>query len=144
MTIWFDMDGTIANLYNEENWLSDLLNGYTKPYRNAKPLVNMRELGKILNVLQNKGIEIGIISWLSKNGSDDYNTRVTKAKLAWLARHLSSVHFNTIHIVKYGTPKQNFKVSADDILFDDEFNNRVNWGANAYDVDNIINILESL
>lgn len=143
MTIWFDMDGTIANLYGEENWLSDLISGYTKPYRNAKPLVNMHELSKVLNELQARGFEVGIISWLSKNGTDEYNAKVTKAKKDWLIRHLSSVHFNSIHIVEYGTPKQNYKTTDNDVLFDDELNNRLNWGEKAFDVNEIIKVLES-
>ena len=38
ITINFDMDGTIADLYGEENWLDDLINERTTPYANAKPL----------------------------------------------------------------------------------------------------------
>lgn len=144
MTIFFDMDGTIANLYGENNWLADLIAEYTRPYRNAKPLVDMRKLARVLNKLQREGYEIGIISWLSKSGSDGYNERVTKAKLDWLARHLGSVQFDEIHIVKYGTYKEQFKHNENDILFDDEINNRNYWGANAYDVNNILEILGSL
>ena len=40
----FDMDGTIANLYGVEGWLDDLENFRTRPYEQAKPLVNMRIL----------------------------------------------------------------------------------------------------
>ena len=36
---WFDMDGTIANLYGEKDWLQKLNNKDTAPYANAKPLV---------------------------------------------------------------------------------------------------------
>lgn len=144
MTIYFDMDGTIANLYGCNNWLEDLQAEYTRPYRLAKPLVDMRRLSKTLNALQNNGYNIGIISWLSKNGTEDYNKRVTKAKLDWLARHLGSVQFNEIHIVNYGTAKEQFKQNANDILFDDEERNRINWGASAYDVHNIIEILENI
>lgn len=144
MTIYFDMDGTIANLYGEENWLADLIAEHTRPYRNARPLLNMRKLAKVLNELQNKGYEVGVISWLSKNGTDDYNARVTKAKLDWLAKHLGSVEFDEIHIVKYGTYKEMFKKNDNDILFDDEINNRNYWGNNAFDVENILEILENL
>src|SRR5574344_512693 len=101
-TIYFDMDGTIANLYGCENWLDSLINGKTKPYREAKSMVDMRKLGKLLNALKANGYEIGIVSWLSKSGTDEYNARVTKAKTDWLARHLGAVEFDEIHIVKYG------------------------------------------
>ena len=42
--IYFDMDGTIADLYGVPNWLDCLIAEKTKPYREAKPLVDMRNL----------------------------------------------------------------------------------------------------
>ena len=143
-TIYFDMDGTIANLYQVEGWLNNLINGQTKPYREAKSMVNMRTLGRVLNALKENGYEIGIVSWLSKNGNDDYNARVTKTKIDWLARHLGAVEFDEIHIVKYGTPKETVVNNPFGILFDDEKPNRENWLGNAYDVQNILEILSAL
>ena len=143
-TIYFDMDGTIANLYQVEGWLNNLINGQTKPYREAKSMVNMRTLGRVLNALKENGYEIGIVSWLSKNGNDDYNARVTKTKIDWLARHLGAVEFDEIHIVKYGTPKETVVNNPFGILFDDEKPNRDNWTGKAYDVHNILEILTAL
>ena len=144
MKICFDMDGTIANLYGVENWLSDLDNESTRPYEEAKVLLNMNSLAKRLNRLQAKGHKIVIISWLSKFGSDDYNKAVTEAKKAWLKKHLGSVKFDEMNIVKYGTPKSLFCSSADDVLFDDEKPNRENWLGRAYDVNNILETLAAL
>ena len=144
MKICFDMDGTIANLYGVENWLSDLDNENTRPYEEAKVLLNMNSLAKRLNRLQAKGHKIVIISWLSKFGSDDYNEAVTEAKKAWLKKHLGSVKFDEMNIVKYGTPKSLFCSSADDVLFDDEKPNRENWLGRAYDVNNILETLAAL
>lgn len=141
MTIWFDMDGTIANLYGVDGWLDSIIKEHTKPYREAKPLVDMRRLARDLKALQNKGYEVGIISWLAKNATEEYNTRVTKAKIDWLKIHLGSVEFNEIHIVKYGTPKYTL---GNGILFDDEEPNRNAWGDGAYDVHNILEVLENL
>ena len=144
MKICFDMDGTIANLYGVENWLSDLENENTRPYEKAQVLLNMNSLAKRLNRLQAKGHKIVIISWLSKFGSDDYNEAVTEAKKAWLKKHLGSVKFDEMNIVKYGTPKSLFCSSADDVLFDDEKPNRENWLGRAYDVNNILETLATL
>ena len=143
-TIYFDMDGTIADLYGCENWLADLIDGYTRPYREAKSMVNMRKLGRVLNALKENGFEVGIISWLSKNGTDEYNARVTKAKTDWLARHLGAVEFDEIPIVKYGTPKHEVVNNPFGILFDDEKPNRDNWLGTAYDVTAILETLTAL
>ena len=119
--IWFDMDGTIADLYGVEGWLDMLLNENARPYEIAKPLVNMRELAKVLNRLIEKGWEIGVISWLAKNGTNDYNKKVANAKMKWLAKHLKSVKFAKIDIVEYGTPKQ---INRNGIILDDAKQNR--------------------
>lgn len=139
--IWFDMDGTIADLYGVDGWLDMLLNENARPYEIAKPLVNMRELARVLNRLIEKGWEIGVISWLAKNGTHDYNEKVANAKMKWLARHLKSVKFAKIDIVEYGTPKQ---INRNGILFDDEKQNRESWLGVAYNVDNIIQVLREL
>lgn len=139
--IYFDMDGTIANLYGVDGWLDCIINEYTKPYREAKALVNMRQLGKELNRLKQNGYTIGIISWLPKGATDEYNKRVTQTKRNWLARHLSAVWFDEVHIVEYGTPKQTL---GNGILFDDEEPNRMNWIGKAYDVNDIIETLKAI
>lgn len=141
--IWFDMDGTIADLYGVPNWLEYLINSDPLPYKAAKPLVNMNSLARLLNRLQAEGYHIGIVSWLSKSGTESYNEAVINAKLAWLNKHLHSVHWDEIVIVPYGTPKHEV-VSIEGILFDDEERNRTNWTGIAYDVENIIEILKGL
>ena len=141
ITINFDMDGTIADLYGVENWLPYLEAEDTTPYEVAKPLLRLSALARKLNALQRNGYKLAVISWTSKSGSDDYHRDVTTAKLAWLNRHLPSVSWDEIHIVRYGTPKQNFCKTPYDILFDDEERNRTNWTGRAYDVQNIMEIL---
>ena len=143
MKICFDMDGTIADLYGVENWLEYLLEENVKPYKIAKPLVNMNILARRLNNLQRKGYEIGVISWTSKCGSDEYNAKVETAKRAWLRKHLASVKFDFIAVVPYGYNKATFANDEQDVLFDDESKNREDWRGVAYGVDNILEILKS-
>lgn len=142
--IYFDMDGTIANLYAVENWLEDLQNKNTRPYEQAKVMLKMNILARLLNRLQKEGYIIGVVSWLAKNSTQEYNERVTQAKVDWLHKHLPSVQWNELHIVEYGTPKQTVVQHNKGILFDDEEQNRTNWTGTAYDVDNIIEILKGL
>lgn len=142
MTIYFDMDGTIADLYADPNWLPKLRAEDPSPYRDAAPMLNMNSLARQLNRLQRAGYAIGIISWLSKTGSPVYDEAVTKAKKAWLHRHLHSVKWDVIHIVAYGTNKKTIGNSG--ILFDDEQRNRDEWGPGAYHPDQIMEILKAL
>lgn len=144
MTIWFDMDGTLADLYGVENWLPMVRASDPIPYMVARPLVNLSALARVLNRLRREGYEIGVISWTSKTGTPDYNAAVTAAKYAWLSKHLPSVDFDEIHVVPYGTPKQVFAHSDNDILFDDEAKNRENWTGLALDVTDIIGALKAL
>lgn len=143
-TIFFDMDGTIANLYGVENWLEYLINASPVPYEIAEPLIRMNSLARILNRLQRQGYRIGVISWLAKNSNATYDAEVTSAKMVWLEKHLASVQWDEIHIVPYGTPKQKFAKTTTDILFDDEQRNRDNWSGVAYDVNSIIEILKGM
>jgi len=137
----FDMDGTIADFYGVDGWLDYLMNKDVTPYANAKALVNLSALARVLNRLQRNGYKICVISWLAKINDDDYNRRITDVKIAWLAKHLPSVKWDKITIVPYGTPKS---TCGNGILFDDEKPNRDEWVGNAYDVDNIIEILKAL
>ena len=120
ITINFDMDGTIADLYANPNWLPMLRAFDPTPYETAKPLLRLNTLARKLNELQKAGYELAIISWLSKESNAEYDELVTATKMAWLAKHLPSVHWDRITIVPYGTPKQNFCNNPLDILFDDE------------------------
>jgi phosphoglycolate phosphatase-like HAD superfamily hydrolase len=143
-TIFFDMDGTIADLYGVENWLDFLIASDSLPYEIAKPLIRLSTLARILHRLQDEGYRVGIISWLSKNSTPDYDAKVTEAKKNWLKTHLPSVEFDEINIVPYGTAKEKFAKTEKDILFDDEEKNRQNWTGEAFGVENILEILKGL
>lgn len=131
-TIYFDMDGTIANLYKVENWLPKLINNDPTPYEEAEPMVNMKDLSGLLKDLQHMGIRIGIVSWLAKNSTKEYDKAVRTAKRKWLKQNIDII-FDEIHIVKYGTRKDYIVRDKNGILFDDELNNRNNWRGLAID-----------
>ena len=147
--IYFDMDGTIANLYGVENWLEKLEGGDTSPYKEAEVMLNMQALAHRLNRLQKNGYTIGVISWLSKSGSNAYNEEVARVKTEWLAKHLGSVKFDEIHIVKFGRKKSKCAKVKDGILFDDNEKVRKEWIRHnpngwAFAEKNILEILEEL
>lgn len=144
ITINFDMDGTLCGIYDIEGWLAMLEAEDPTPYMVAKPLIRLATLARTLNALQRNGYDLAIVSWLSKHGTEAYDMAVTEAKLNWLAKHMPSVQWDKIHIVPYGTPKQNFCDNPLDILFDDEEPNRNNWTGRAYGVDDIMGVLRNI
>lgn len=123
MKIYLDMDGTIADLYGVENWLADLVNENARPYREAKRMVAEERLAKLVE----NGNELAIVSWLSKNGSPEYNKEVRRAKREWLKANYPNIRFSEIHIVKYGTPKSRVVNDKNGVLVDDEKPNRMEW-----------------
>jgi hypothetical protein len=142
--IYFDMDGTIADLYGAKDWLEKIKVLDTEPYEIAHGLVNMSLLARYLNRLQEQGYTIGIVSWLAKGSTKEYDMQVTRAKKRWLTKHLKSVAFDEINIVAYGTPKSTVVGITDGILFDDEEPNRKEWKGKAYDQTDIIGVLKAL
>lgn len=145
--IYFDMDGTLANLYGIENWLPRLRAYDPTPYTEAAPLLRLNTLARRLNSLRRKGYKIGVISWLSKDPDPAYGAKVMAAKYGWLEKHLPSVYFDEIRIVPYGIPKSKVISDPSGILFDDEEQNRIEWekaGGTAYNVENIMEILLGL
>lgn len=142
MTIWFDMDGTLADLYAVDNWLNKLMAFDPSPYAEAEVLLNFSQLARLLHKVQNAGYEIGIISWLSRTSNTDYDMAVTQAKMTWLNEHLPSVTWDEIKIVSYGTNK--LIETGGGILFDDEERNRNDWGEGAYEPSAIVEILKGL
>ena len=77
--IWLDMDGTIADLYGVDNWLEYLEAEDEKPYRIAKPLVNMENPAKELRDC--KARLIGIIIGWQRMESQNTTTNKDKTKL---------------------------------------------------------------
>ena len=143
MTLYFDMDGTIADLYSVDGWLDKLIAEDSSPYREAMPLCRLSTLARQLNRAQQLGLQLGIISWTSKESSESYHEAVQQAKLQWLKKHLPSVKWDKIHIVKYGEEKGQFAAPRD-ILFDDEEKNRATWPGQAFEPKDIMLILKEL
>lgn len=127
MVLYFDMDGTIADLYGVDNWLEDLLKSDVKPYKCAKGL-NLKSVARAMNKAIKKGYEIGIITWLPKGAHMDYCEEVARVKIEWVHQHLKSVNIKpqNFHILRYGSPKE-YCAPSGGILFDDESTNRKNW-----------------
>ena len=113
--VCFDMDGSITNLYGVENWLSMLRAEDPTPYRIASPMWDMKELTEIIKTLMALGIEVRVITWLSKESSEEYKTATRKAKRKWLDQY--NFPYNAFHGIQYGRTKAD---SVRSLLNDDE------------------------
>ncbi len=142
MKIWFDMDGTIADLYGVTDWLPAIIARDTRPYEVARGIGNLALIARLLNKVQKNGHEIGVISWTAKNAPAEYNARIYAVKVGWLGKHLPSVNWDTILVKPYGTDKK--VATGGGILFDDEEPNRTAWGAGAYEPADIVKVLKNL
>lgn len=126
--IWFDMDGTIADLYGVEGWLDDLLAFNTRPYEMAHDMYNVIDLLDTIIELRLKGYKVGIISWGSKANNSEYDKMVAEVKKKWLADRLLDMLLDEIIVTPYGVKKADTcRKFGYGILVDDEEQNRDNW-----------------
>lgn len=125
--ICFDMDGTIANLYDVKDWLPKLRAEDASPYLDAKPMWDMEALAGILRQLQSQGITITVITWLAKDSSAEYKKAIREAKLAWLEKY--NFPFDHFHGVQYGATKADSvrKFTNNAWLIDDNAKVRSGW-----------------
>lgn len=123
--LYFDMDGTIASLYDVPEWETQLENENVAPYEIAAPLCNMDDLAQVIEAFRALGIVVGVVSWGAMNGSKEYTRRVKRAKMEWCKRH--GLYFSEFHVVKYNTPKWQVAKIKDAILIDDDSYNCSEW-----------------
>ena len=126
--IYFDMDGTIADLYGIDGWLDKLIACDPSPYYEAAPLVEPDVLWEFCSRASAEGFRIGIVSWLSKYCSTSYAKEIIEAKMAWADEILPV--FDEIVLAPFGTPKSTIvEVQRNAVLIDDEEDNREEWAS---------------
>jgi len=143
--ICFDMDGTIADLYAVPNWLDKLRVEDASPYAEAAPMWDMKALREVLLKLIDKGYEIRIISWLSKDSTEEYKTAVRKAKREWLEKY--NFPADKCHFIAYGRTKADCirrVADAPAILIDDNKKVRDGWHLGESVDPTKVNLLEVL
>ena len=129
MIVW-DMDGTMADLYGVKDWLPMLRAEKPAPYLLAEPMWDMVELAEILTQFQQRGVEIRVVTWLSKDSSEEYKEAVRESKRDWLKHYnFPCDHF---HGVAYGATKADSVrkyLNKDEtaILIDDNAKVRRGW-----------------
>lgn len=129
--IYFDMDGTLADLYSVNNWCYKITHDDASPYKQAKPLVNVAQLRKIIQSFKALGITVGVISWGAKGASTQFTREVKKHKKEWCIS--LGLEFEEFHVVKYGTPKHRVAKIKNSVLVDDSQEIREKWKGETID-----------
>lgn len=127
--IVLDMDGTLADLYADPDWLPKLRAENPAPYAEAAAMWNMTDLARTLERMQVNGWRVVIVSWLSKEASPMYAMAIRRAKREWLADW--QVPWDEAHFVRYGTPKDRVikNLPRNSWLVDDDKKVRADWEA---------------
>lgn len=125
--IYFDMDGTVYDLYGMKNWLEMLQNEENGAFTFGEPLVDTCELHNTCMCLIAKGYQIGIITWLPMGASAEYMEVCTKEKREWAKEFMP--YISEFYAQEYGTPKQYapIKRAKEMILVDDNKEVRKMW-----------------
>lgn len=107
--IFFDMDGTIANLYQKKGWFEAILNEEKGLFSSLEPMFTAEEISRITAYLaemeKDNRVELEVITWTPMNASDNYCQIVAEEKREWLENYFPGF-FSQIHILPYGVPKQ--------------------------------------
>lgn len=103
--VYFDMDGTLFDLYGKSNWLEMLRTETSGAFvGDFLPEIDKDKFYTICNELLAIGVQIGIISWLPMQASPEYEEICRIEKMEWISKNLPFV--SEINIVSYGILKQ--------------------------------------
>ncbi len=139
ITLYFDMDGTIADLYGKEHWLESLLAEKPNLFATLEPMYDLKELKALI-----ADFDVKIVTWTPKEVSEDYKNIVALEKMLWLKNN--DFEFHTIAL-EYGTNKANVvkSMNRNHILVDDNNEGREMWKQKGGRVSNANhNIIEQL
>lgn len=111
--VYLDMDGTIADLYGQQGWLTALENEEQGLFAKCEAFLTQNELLEYFPVDK---YELRICSMTPKNSTQKYCEQVIKEKNEWLDKYFPIITHRVY--MKYGNNK-NLKNSKNHILVDD-------------------------
>ena len=132
-SIWFDMDGTIAELYKVEGWLTSLREKDWSVYSECAPRHNYQRINAAIEALVEQGWEVGVITWGSKGiGWSKDLDEISEIKFNWLCKFFPALADGHFACIPYGYSKAQYLEEMDDIyaiayLVDDNKEVRENW-----------------
>lgn len=119
--VYLDMDGTIANLYGQTDWLGRLLKEEDNLFATCEPMTTEEVVFK--HFPKDK-YNVKVLSMTPKGATKNYCERVIEEKNAWLDKFFPNI--TERHYLPYGHNK-NLKNSIKAILVDDNETIRNNF-----------------
>ena len=127
ITVYLDMDGTIADLYGIENWLPRLRNNDPTIFLECDPIITEEML---FETFPEELYDIKILSMTPKGASKEYCKKVAEQKDFWLNTYFPRL---TKRIYRAYGHNKNLKNSWKAILIDDSAPIRKSWNGKALD-----------
>ena len=136
--IFFDLDGTIAELYKVEGWLESLRSNDWSVYRKCAPRHNYQRINTAIEALIENGWQVGVITWASKGigwGTD--LDEIARVKFDWLCRFFPALADGRFACIPYGYSKADFLEEMGDAynvayLVDDNKEVRHDWRSHSH------------
>lgn len=113
-SIWFDMDGTIADLYKVEGWLPKLRSNDWSVYSECAPRHNYQRINAAIEALIENGWQVGVITWASKGiGWSKELREIAEIKHSWLRRFFPALADGKFACIPYGYSKADYLEEMD-------------------------------
>ena len=103
--IYFDLDGTVYDLYNVENWLEKLRSEDASVFLEGDFIGDYNRFKTVCEKLVSVGVQFEVITWLPMQASEEYEIECTEVKREWVKKFMPFVTEFTAQ--SYGIPKQN-------------------------------------
>ena len=131
--IFFDMDGTIAELYKVKDWLFALRSNDWSVYDRCLPRAHYERINDAIEALIENGWQVGVITWASKGiGWGQELDAISETKFEWLCRFFPALADGRFACLPYGYDKAQFVEEMGDAyeniyLVDDNKEVRADW-----------------
>ena len=89
--IYFDLDGTLYDLYGMENWLERIEKEKPNTFTDGNFIVNYDEFIQCVTKLKEQGYNFNVISWLPYDVTYNYRKKCEQEKRSWIKKFLPFV-----------------------------------------------------
>lgn len=146
--VYFDLDGTVYDLYNKPNWLDDLENEKPNVFTANRFMPDPVRFRKLIGDLLMLGVEFEVITWLSMQSSPEYEKVCSAEKTEWVKKYMPFVQ--KVTCLSYGIPKQNAITKRSGLMYliDDNADVCKQWETKkqrvALNVNSVYTVLDAL